>query len=249
MPKPPTSQRGRQSRAVVLEPPPPAKRPLLRRFVAGTSGAGASRAAPVAPPRSSRAPRGGREPAVTAGSQAWAPPVDEELGDDAPHRAWRPLASLLLCLYGVGASIYLTIGHYAHYTLSCPATSTFNCEAVTHSPESYVFGIPVAVLGLVFFVPMLALCAPAAWRSTNRYVAPLRLAGVITGVGFVFYLVYQELFVIGKICIWCSSVHLATLLLFVVVVTGWDEAVAPARNAAADEADLDDADDDTVWEG
>jgi uncharacterized membrane protein len=146
--------------------------------------------------------------------------------------SWRGLASLVLCLFGLAVSVYLTIAHYANYAVLCARSSVFNCEAVTHSPQSVVFGIPVAVLGLAYFVPMLALCSPWAWRSANRFVAPLRLAGVVTGVGFVFYLVYNELFVIGKICLWCSSVHLVTLLLFVLVATGWDEAAGPARLAA-----------------
>ena len=46
-----------------------------------------------------------------------------------------------------------------------PGSGAINCEKVTTSPQSYVFGIPVAMLGLVFFVPMLVLCLPAAWRS------------------------------------------------------------------------------------
>jgi len=33
------------------------------------------------------------------------------------------------------------------------SNSTFNCEKVTTSPQSEVFGIPVAILGLFFFVP------------------------------------------------------------------------------------------------
>ncbi len=233
MPKPPTSQRGRPARSVVVEPPPPAKRPLLRRFVAGSAVASvpASRSATLPPPRRSKANRRSEAAAVD-------PRLDAAAADWEPERrtpSWRPIATTLLCLIGLGVSIYLTIGHYAHYTLDCPVNSTFNCEAVTHSPQSYVFGIPVALLGLVFFVPMLALCSPWAWRSANRLVAPARLAGVVSGAGFVFYLIYNELFVIGKICLWCSSVHLITLLLFVIVATGWEEATEPARLAAADE--------------
>jgi uncharacterized membrane protein len=128
---------------------------------------------------------------------------------------------------GLGASVYLTIVHYSTgLTLACPQTKTFNCEKVTTSAESKVFGIPVAVLGLAFFIGMLALSLPWAWRTTSRLVAPLRLGSVVIGIGFVFYLLHAELFDIHAICLWCSSVHLLTFVLFVIVVTGWDDATA-----------------------
>ena len=84
-----------------------------------------------------------------------------------PALRWQPIASLLLSIYGLGASIYLTITHFQPKALACVSNSTFNCEKVTQSPQSEIFGIPVAMLGLVFFVPMLLLCLPAAWRSAS----------------------------------------------------------------------------------
>ncbi|MCU1490855.1 MAG: Vitamin epoxide reductase [Acidimicrobiaceae bacterium] len=134
----------------------------------------------------------------------------------------------LLCVLGLGVSIYLTVAHYTQAVLAfCAENSTINCEKVTTSPQSEVFGIPVAVLGLAFFVPMLVLCLPVAWRSANRFVAPLRMASAVVGIGFVCYLLYAELFEIKAICLYCTSVHVLTFLVFVCVVTGWDQARAP----------------------
>jgi uncharacterized membrane protein len=133
---------------------------------------------------------------------------------------------LVASLAGLGVSTYLTIVHFdTHLHLACPATSTINCETVTTSPESKVFGIPVAVLGLAFFVAMVALALPAAWRASSIRVAQIRLASVVVGIGFVFYLVYSELFSIHAICLWCTSVHVLTFILFVAIATGWEEAV------------------------
>jgi uncharacterized membrane protein len=36
----------------------------------------------------------------------------------------------------------------------------------------------------------------------------------VVGIGFVLYLVYAELFIIGAICLYCTSVHTITFLLF-----------------------------------
>ena len=152
---------------------------------------------------------------------------------DEPQQRLTPrvILTCLASLFGLGVSIYLTIAHYNNNLgLTCPlggAGKAIDCAKVTTSPQSIVFGIPVAVLGLCYFVPMAVLCLPRAWRSANRYVAPARLAMAIVSVGFIFYLVYAELFVIHAICLWCSSVHVITLIIFIVVVTGWDEAIEP----------------------
>ncbi len=132
---------------------------------------------------------------------------------------WQPLTTLLLSIYGLGASIYLTITHFEPKALACVSNSQFNCEKVTQSPQSEILGIPVAMLGLAFFVPMLVLCLPAAWRSANRWIHIARLALSVTGVGMIIYLISAELFVIKAICLWCSSVHIVTLILFIVIAT------------------------------
>lgn len=133
----------------------------------------------------------------------------------------RPIASGLLALVGLGLSSYLTLTHYfaRAVPLACSATGAIDCEKVTTSPQSVVFGIPVAVLGLAFFVPMLALCSPWAWASSRREVAVARLVLATAGMGFVLYLVSMELFVIGAICLYCTGVHLTTFLLFALVAT------------------------------
>jgi uncharacterized membrane protein len=135
---------------------------------------------------------------------------------------WLPLATMVLSLYGLGASIYLTIAHYdTSIRLACSDNGLVNCQAVTTSSESVVFGIfPVAVLGLAFFVFMVAVNSPWGWRLSRSQpvVRWGRLGSVIVGMGFVIYLIYAELIQINAICLWCTSVHAATFLIFVLVV-------------------------------
>jgi uncharacterized membrane protein len=129
---------------------------------------------------------------------------------------WFQLTTWVLSLAGLGVSIYLTIAHFADIRpAGCAETAAINCVKVTTSPQSYVFGIPVAVLGLAFFVAAVALMSPWAWRWARREVALIRIASLVVGVGFVLYLVYAELFTIGAICLYCTSVHVITFLLFV----------------------------------
>jgi uncharacterized membrane protein len=95
-----------------------------------------------------------------------------------------------------------------------------NCQAVTTSPQSVVLGVPVAVLGLVFFAAMLALSLPRAWRSTSARLRVGRLAFAAIGVVWVIYLVYVELYIVDKICLWCTAVHVLTVALFAVLAYG-----------------------------
>ena len=130
--------------------------------------------------------------------------------------AWMQIATLVLALAGLGVSIYLTIAHFTETALAgCSESGLVNCTKVTTSPESYVFGIPVAVLGLAFFVFAVAVMSPWAWQSARREIHLARIASLVVGIGFVLYLIYAELFIIGSICLYCTSVHAITFVLFV----------------------------------
>jgi uncharacterized membrane protein len=133
---------------------------------------------------------------------------------------WLRLTTFLVALAGLGVSIYLTIAHFTEATLAgCNETGGLvNCTKVTTSPQSYVFGIPVAVLGLAFYLFMVAIMSPWAWRATRREVHLVRIAALIAGMGFVLYLLYAELFIIGSICLYCTSVHALTFILFVLTM-------------------------------
>jgi uncharacterized membrane protein len=135
--------------------------------------------------------------------------------------AWLPLTSTILAVAGLLVSAYLTYEHFnASTTLACPDSGVINCLKVTTSAQSKVFGIPVALLGLLFFVAMVPACLPAAWRSANPWMRRARLAAATVGILFVFYLIYAELFIINNICLWCTAVHVITVALFAVIAFG-----------------------------
>jgi uncharacterized membrane protein len=151
---------------------------------------------------------------------------------------WAPPLALILTLAGIGVAIYLTIAHYdTGVSLACPSKGAINCEKVTSSAESEVFGVPVAVLGLAYFVGMLPLQLPAAWRSRDPRIRWGRLAYTAAGIVFVFYLVYAEAIIIKAVCLWCTSVHVLTLFLF--VLTGFATALSYPDDGSRDDAELD----------
>lgn len=137
---------------------------------------------------------------------------------DGPARGWRWVA-LALSLAGLGDALYLTIDHFRGTLPTCPATGFVNCAKVTTSGESYLFHIPVALLGLVFFALMVAINAPPMWgRRAPWWLAYGRLLLVVGAMGDVIWLLYAELFTIKAICLWCTGVHVITFLLFILVV-------------------------------
>lgn len=145
---------------------------------------------------------------------------------DAPaptaSRRWPGIAGTLLSLLGLGVSAYLTYEHFTgSTTLACPAASSgINCLKVTTSLWSVELGIPVAVLGLIFFAAMTALQSPWAWRWQQPLLRAARIGWCLVGIGNALVLVYDELFKIDAICEWCTAVHVLTFLLFLSTIFG-----------------------------
>jgi uncharacterized membrane protein len=126
-------------------------------------------------------------------------------------------SSFIVTLLGLAVSVYLTIEHFtAASTFACPESAAINCQKVTTSRWSHVGPVPVAVLGLVFFAAMSVLCAPPAWQI--RRLDVLRVAGAAVGVLTALGLVWIELFRIDAICLWCTAVHVLSLVLLATVL-------------------------------
>ncbi|HEY7433350.1 MAG TPA: vitamin K epoxide reductase family protein [Streptosporangiaceae bacterium] len=155
------------------------------------------------------------QPASRTGAAALA---TEELADGSRKvPLWLQLSTLILAIIGLADSVYLTIAHFTSSTvLACSDNGVVNCGLVTTSPESELFGIfPVAVLGLAFYVFLVAIMTPWAWRAKWPAIGWARIGSLIVGIVFVLYLVYTELFTLGgHICLYCTYVHIVTFLLF-----------------------------------
>jgi len=197
------------------------------RNVAGKAGSGAARGGSGSggTGRSGGSGSGGTgrgATAVAAATPAAAGPLGWLLAPLRPFMSMTKLqlVTFLLTLYGLGASIYLTLTHYvSSVPLICSGRGLVNCAEVTSSPQSMVFGvIPVAVLGLAFYLFLTAINSPWGWRSRLPAVGWVRLGSLVVGMIFVLYLIWAELIKIGAICLWCTSVHVTTFLIFALVV-------------------------------
>jgi uncharacterized membrane protein len=140
--------------------------------------------------------------------------MDDDSGRWVPWWPW--VIGTLLCVAGLGVAAYLTYAHYdTSVVLACPDKGLINCAKVTSSSYSKVFGVPVALLGLLYFVFMVPLQLPWAWRSLDPRVRLARMGASAIGVAFVLWLLYAELVKIRNICLYCTAVHVLTFAVFI----------------------------------
>jgi uncharacterized membrane protein len=136
-------------------------------------------------------------------------------------------AGLVLTVLGIGVAGYLVYVHYADVDPVC--NIAHGCHKVQTSEYAKLAGVPVALLGLIGYVVLLAaLIAPQG--EAARMVAALT---ALVGFGFSMYLTYRELFTIDAICQWC--VLSAILMTLLAIVCTWRvlrvEADPPAPSA------------------
>ena len=146
---------------------------------------------------------------------------------------WAVVTTFVLSIIGLGFSIYLTITHFQPHALVCADTGTINCAKVTTSAQSYFLGIPVAILGLFNFSLMMGLNSPWAWRAKSYWLHVARFALTVVGMGFVLWLIYAEIMIIGNICLYCTGVHIVTFALLIVLTR-----VTPTQLGWVDSAPL-----------
>lgn len=118
---------------------------------------------------------------------------------------------------GILISAYLTFTHYTGGTLACVSAAFVDCDAVTSSSYSLVpfTQVPVALAGVLWSAASAAGGA-LALRADPRWLRPAHLAWAVAGTLVALYLINAELAVIGRICEWCTALHvvvLATLFL------------------------------------
>jgi uncharacterized membrane protein len=138
---------------------------------------------------------------------------------------WRTM--VVLTVIGLGVATYLTYIHYAGIKPLC-GKGGGSCEIVQTSQYSKLAGVPVALIGLIGYVVILAsLLAPEGEQSRFATVA-----FTLAGFGFSAYLTYREIFSIHHLCEWClSSAVIVTILMVLATVRFLraDDRTAPAR--------------------
>ena len=119
---------------------------------------------------------------------------------------------IVLALIGLGDATYLSVVHYAGIKVVCAGAGN-PCETVQTSKYSSVAGIPVALLGAIGYVGILA----TLFMREHEWTRLATLGLTLFGFAFSAYLTWQETFtIIGHpiYCEWCvgSAIILTVLL-------------------------------------
>jgi uncharacterized membrane protein len=132
---------------------------------------------------------------------------------------WLTWTSLVVAVLGLADAVYLAYEHGSgSNSLACPDTGRINCTKVTTSSYSELHSIPIAYLGVAFFVVLVAVMVPRAWASPSLSLRWGRVALVVGGLAFTVYLVWAELYELDALCLYCTGVHVAAFLLFAVTL-------------------------------
>ena len=111
---------------------------------------------------------------------------------------------LVLSLAGFFDSVYLTILHYKH--IIPPCTIALGCETVLTSRFSTILGIPIALVGALFFLVLIFLLLLGFFK----YFKLLILSGV--GVSIVLFCI--QAFVLHAFCQYCLLSEVIILTIF-----------------------------------
>jgi uncharacterized membrane protein len=123
----------------------------------------------------------------------------------------RLLIITILAAIGALVASYLLTVHWGWWQAVCLGVG--DCESVNTSRWSELLGIPVALLGGLSYLAIIASCILAArdLYADNARLALFFIAAI--GVAFSAYLTYIELFVLHAICPWCvlSAILIAAI--------------------------------------
>lgn len=134
-----------------------------------------------------------------------------------------PVKTMVMAAFaalGLSASAASTWVHYRilndpTYASFCDVNATFSCTEAYTSRFGAVAGVPIALVGLLFFAGVLGLIALGGRSAATRE----NLAGYLfvlstLGLAAVLYLAYASYFILNVVCVLCVGTYVAVLGLF-----------------------------------
>ena len=138
---------------------------------------------------------------------------------DSPARV---TALVIAALVGLAFAISSTWVHYRilhdpFYSSACDVNATFSCSDAYTSRFGSIAGVPVALIGVVYFsfiLALIALCRRSASAAQNLggYV----FAASTLGLAGALYLAYASFFILKAVCLLCVGSYAAIIALFLI---------------------------------
>jgi uncharacterized membrane protein len=123
---------------------------------------------------------------------------------------------IALAVVGIAASSLALREHYRTDASPCSINERWDCGIVNHSPFAMLYGVPVAVIGIVGYLLLGVLAFSKAYR--------VMLGAALAGLVFALYLAHIESAILGVWCIYCvislGVISLLSLLVLGTVIVG-----------------------------
>lgn len=135
-------------------------------------------------------------------------------GHDRFMRTERIIASIFVfvALIGLADALYLTSQHYVGIIPPCYVTT--GCETVLTSAWNKIAGIPVSLLGAIYYA---LICTLATYFLIVKKEKALTVAAWATFIGLFgsLWFVSLQLFIIKSICFYCMVSAATSSILFI----------------------------------
>jgi uncharacterized membrane protein len=128
-----------------------------------------------------------------------------------PHHKWLVPVLVVLAVVGFADATYLTVEHFANVVPPCTLRG---CETVLTSGYSVMFGIPVALLGALYYFALLVmyfLYFEAKDVRALNFALHLSVLGLVCDIWFIFL----QAFIIHAWCQYCLLSAAVSTVIFV----------------------------------
>lgn len=144
------------------------------------------------------------------------------------------LLALLATVVAIGVHIYLTQHYYGlKFGLQdgpsfCNVSDKLNCDVVTASEYSALFGIPIALWGAITNLILLYFLAVTKWNLVQDSAQTSRYSFLLSGVTLLASVVmgFITLTKIGSICLFCVGTYVLSIITFIATWLGAEKLTA-----------------------
>lgn len=129
---------------------------------------------------------------------------------------WMSVSALVGLGFAAASTwVHYRILHDPLYSSICDVNATFSCAEAYTSRFGSVAGVPVALIGVLYFLFVLLLIALCQKSAAARQNLPSYVFAVATvGLAGVLYLAYASFFVLKAVCLLCVGTYAAIIALF-----------------------------------
>ena len=131
---------------------------------------------------------------------------------------WLIVLFFLVALFGFVDATYLTVEHFLNTTPPCYILT--GCDTVTTSSYSVIMGIPVALLGALYYLFMMVLALfilDSKRHHLLQHLAFFSWAGIAAAI----YFTAIQAFIIKAYCLYCLGSAVSSVMLFFIAQHKW----------------------------